>query len=157
MRVAEGVGLALGGAAIELVVVGERVGVGADDVAVDERGALAGAAVRGGGLEGAIAGFGVGAVDFGKVEVGEVGDEARDVAAGRVHFDGHADGVAVVFNAEDDGELLVGGGVERFPELALRGGALAEAGEHDFVAVELDVVEGAVVAVRLSPRLRDDG
>ncbi len=78
--------------------------------------------------------------------MGEVGDELGDAAAGGVDLDGHADGVAVVFYAEDDGELLVGGGVERLPELALRRGALADAGEDDFVVVELNVVEGAIVA-----------
>ncbi len=96
--IAQGVGFALGRGAIEPVVVGERVGVGADAVAVDQGRSVAGAAVGHGGLEGVQAGHGIGAVDLGKVEVGEVGDQARDVAAGRVHFDRNADGVAVVFD-----------------------------------------------------------
>ena len=110
---------------------------------------------RGRSLKGAQAGLGIGAVDLGKVEVGEVGHQAGDVAAGRVHLDRDADGVAVVFDAEDDGQLLVGGGVERLPELALRGGTFAEQVSDDLVAVELDVVEGAVVdgGIRLSRRL----
>ena len=146
--IAEGVGLALLGGAVELVVVGERVRVGADAVAVDEGGALAGAAVAGRILEGAQAGLGVGAVDLLEMEVGEVGHQAGDVAAGRVHFDGNADGVAVVFNQEDDGQLLVGGGVEGFPELAFGGGTLADACQRDLIAVELDVVKGAVIPPR---------
>jgi hypothetical protein len=69
---------------------------------------------------------GIGAVDLGKVEVGEVGDQAADVAAGHADLDRSADGVAVVFHAEDDRQLAVGGGVHCLPELALRGGTLAE-------------------------------
>ena len=102
MGIAQGVGLALGLGAIELVVVGEGVGVGADAVAVDKGRPEAGAAVGHGGLKGEEAGLGVGAVHFGKVEVGEVGHQAGDVAAGRTDFDRGADGVAVVFHAEDD-------------------------------------------------------
>ena len=52
-RIAQRVGLALALRTVERVVVGERVRVGPDDMAVDKRGAVAGAAVRGGGLEGA--------------------------------------------------------------------------------------------------------
>jgi hypothetical protein len=88
------------------------VGVGPHAVAVDKGRAEAGAAVGHGGLKGVEAGLGIGAVHLGKVEVGEVGHQAGDVAARRVHLDRSADGVAVVFHAEDDGELLVGGGVE---------------------------------------------
>ncbi len=85
--VAQCVGLALGGGAVELVVVRERVGVGPDAMAVDKRRPLARAAMRRGGLKGAQAGLRVGAVHLGKVEVGEVGHQPRDVAAGRVHLD----------------------------------------------------------------------
>ena len=148
-RVAQGVGLALGCGAVELVVVGERVRVGAHAVAVDKGRPEAGAAVGRSSLKGAQAGLRIGAVHLGKVEVGEVGHQLGDVAARRVHLDRHADGVAVVFHAEDDGQLLVGGGVQRLPELALRGRAFAQRGEDHFVAVEVDVVEGAVVALGL--------
>ncbi len=86
---------------------------------MDERGALAGAAVFGRSLEGAQALLNIGSVDLGKVEVGKVGNELGDAAAGSVHFHRHADGVAVVFYAEDDRQLVVGRGVERFPKLAL--------------------------------------
>ena len=102
------------------------MGVRPDAVAVHKRRPKAGAAVLRGSLKGAQADLRIGAVDLGKVEVGEVGHQLRDVSAGRVHFDRHADGVAVVFHAEDDRQLLIRGGVERLPELALRGGAFAE-------------------------------
>ena len=68
-------------------------------------GPMAGAAVRGRLLKGAQAGHGIGAVDLGKVEVGEVGHQARDVAARRVHFHRNADGVAVVFHQKMTGSF----------------------------------------------------
>ncbi len=152
--IAHGVGLALGRGAVEPVIVRERVGVGPHAVAVNKGRSEAGAAVRYRGLEGAQAGFGIGAIHLGKVEVGEVGHQPGDVSAGRVHLDRSADGVAVVFHAEDDGQLLVGGGVERLPELALRGGTLAERSKHDLVAMKLDVAKGAVVALGFTPQRR---
>ena len=144
--IAEGFGLALGFRAIEADVVGVRVRVGADDVAVDQRGTFAGAAVGDGGLEGGKAGERVGAVDFGEMEVGEVSEQRRDVAAGGVDLDRNGDGVAVVFDDEEDGELEIGGDADGFPELAFAGGAIAEGDVDDFVAVEVDVLELAVVA-----------
>ena len=146
------VGLALGGGAVELVVVGERVGVRPHAMAVDKRRSASCAAVRRRLLKRAQAGHGIGAVHLGKVEVGEVGHQPRDVSARRVHFNRNADGVAVVFHAEDHRQLLVRRGVERLPELALRGRALAHARQHHFVAVELHVVKGAIVALSLRRR-----
>jgi len=143
--VAQRIGLTLGGGAIELVIVRERVGIGADDVAVDEGGTEAGAAVFGSSLKSAQAGFGVGAVDFCEVEIGKICDQLGDVSAGRIDLDGNTDGVAVVFDEKDDGQLGVGGGVERFPEFALRCGAFAEAGEGNLVGVERDVVKRAII------------
>ena len=80
------------------------------------------------------------------MKVGEIGDETRDVAAGSLHFDGDRDRVFVVLNAEEDGEAVVGGGVEGLPEFAFAGGAVAEGNVADFVAAELDIFELAVVA-----------
>ena len=54
---------------------------------------------------------------------------------------------------EDDGQLLVGGGIERLPEFALRGGALAHAGQHHLVPVEGHVAIGAIVAFGFVGRL----
>ena len=95
--------------------------IGANDVAVNKGWTVTGAAVGCGGLKRTQAGYGIGTVDLSEVEVGEVGNEMGDIAARGVDFDRNADGVAVVFNAKNDGQLLVGGGVERFPKLALRG------------------------------------
>jgi hypothetical protein len=123
--------------------------VGADDVAVDERGTFAGAAVGDGLLEGLEAGDGVGAVDFGEMEIGELFEQVRDVAAWSVDFDGDGDSVAVVLDYDEDGEFEVGSDADGFPELALGGGAFADGDVDDFVAVEVDGVELTVVAFAL--------
>src|ERR1035441_8756900 len=114
-----------------------------------KRGPLAGTAVFRSLLECAQADFWISAVDFSEIEVWEVSHEARNIATGGVDLDGHTDGVAVVFNAEDDGKFLIGRGVESFPEFALRGGAFTEASENDLIAVKSHIVISAVVAVRL--------
>src|SRR6185437_16004110 len=88
----------------------------------------------------------IGSVNLGEVEVVEILDELRDAAAGRVDFHRNRDGIAVVFNNEDDGKLLVRGGVERFPELALRGRAFADGDVDDLIALELNVAPLTVVA-----------
>ena len=143
--------------AVELVVVGERVRVKPHAMAVHQRRPEARAAVCRRLLKGAQAGHGIVAVHLGKVEVGKVGHQPRDVSARRVHLDRNADGVAVVFDAEDHRQLLVRRGVHRLPELALRGRALAHAGQHHFVAVKIHVVEGAIVARRPSRPTRGGG
>ncbi len=50
----------------------------------------------------------------------------RDVAARRLHLDRHRDRVAVVLDDEHDRQLAHAGGVQRLPELALAGRAVAE-------------------------------
>ena len=97
-------------------------------------------------FEGVEAGDGVGAVDFGKMEIGEIFEQVRDVSAWRVDFDGDGDGVAVVFDDEEDGELEIGGDADGFPELTLGSGAFADGDVNDLVAVEIDGMELAVVA-----------
>ena len=62
--------------------------------------------------------------------------QPRDVAAGGLHFDRHRDRVAVVFDEEEDRQLLGAGDVQRFPELAFARGAFAERDVDDLVGVE---------------------
>jgi len=71
-RIAQGVGLALGLGAIELVVVGEGVGVRPHAMAMHKGRPLAGAAVCHGGLKGQEAGLRIGTVHLGKIEVGKL-------------------------------------------------------------------------------------
>ena len=72
--------------------------VGTDDPGVDERRPLARADVVRRLAHGAEAREEIGAVDRIDVKPRERSHEARDVAAGRLHFDRHRDRVAVVFD-----------------------------------------------------------
>src|ERR1035437_5687656 len=153
-RIAHGIGLTLGGRAIEFVVVRERVGVGPYAMAVDERRAVAGAAILGSGLKRAEARLCVGAVDFRKVEVGKISYKARDVAAGGVYLYGNADGVAVIFHAEDDRQFPVGRGADRLPEFTLGCGAFAQGSEDRVVTVEGHITEGTVIVFSLGGGVR---
>ena len=98
-RIAHGVGFALGGRAVQLVVVGKRMRIGPDAMPVHKCRPEARPAMLRRGLECPQAGFGIGAVDLGKMEVGEIGHQPRDVAARGVHLHRHADGIAVVLDA----------------------------------------------------------
>ncbi len=75
----------------------------------------------------------VAAVGLGDEEAGEGADELRDRAARRVHLDRHRDGVAVVLDDEDHGELLPAGGAERLPELPLGRRPVADRHDDDLV------------------------
>ena len=103
---------------------------------MDERRALARADVGGRLAHRAQAGEEIGAVDRVDVQAGERSHQARDVAAGGLHFDRHRDRVAVVLDEEQDRQLLDAGGVERFPELAFAGRAFAERDVGDLVGLE---------------------
>ena len=94
-----------------------------------------------GASHGGIAGERVGAVDFSEIEVGEIGDQARDVAAGGVDFDRDGDGVAVVFDDEEDGELALEAVLSGFPEFALLVAPSPSGDVDDLVAVEVDFAE----------------
>ena len=103
--IAHRVGFALGSRPVKLVIVGKRVGVEPNAVAMNKRRPAAGTAMLGRGLECAQADFGIGPVDLGEMEIREIGHQARNVAAGRVHLDRHADRVAVVLHAKDHGSF----------------------------------------------------
>ncbi len=125
------------------------MGVQPHAMAMNQRRSASRAAMRSRFLKGTQANHGIVAVDLGKVEVGEVRHQPRNVSARRVHLDGHADRVAVVLNAEDHRQLSIRGGVDRLPELALRSRAFAHASQSHFVAVEVHVAKGAIVALHL--------
>jgi hypothetical protein len=59
-------------------------------------------------------------------------------------LDRHGDGVAVVFDQKQNRQAIQAGGIQRFPELAFAGGAIAAGGyQRDGVAI------GREVAIRL--------
>ena len=132
--------------------------VGADYVSVNECWTVAGAAVR----DGLLSSRHSWRPDrcrplLRRWKLGKFATNLRDIAAGGLDFDWNGDGVFVVFANEEHGQLAVGGGVHRFPEFALAGGAVAGGDVGDFVAVESYFFEFAVVALRIFARLRDDG
>src|SRR5271156_5274370 len=100
-------------------------------------------------LKSTIGGDVVSAVDLSKVEVGEIGNQTRNISARGIDLNRHRDGVAVVFDDKDDRKPFVRGGIERFPELSLRGGTFADGDVDALVAVELDVAPGAVISLML--------
>ena len=118
------------------------MGVGPDDVGVDEGGAFAGTNPIGRGLHGAERSQKVGAVDLLAEEAGEAGDQFGDLAAGGLAFDGDGDGVAVILDQIEEREALEAGDIERLPEFALAGGAIAGSDEGDFGGVRVEIAGG---------------
>ena len=80
------------------------------------------------------------------MKIWEARDQSGDVSAGGLHFDGYRDGVPIVLDHKNDRKAGVGGGVERLPELAFTGGAIAQGNVGDLVPVEFDVFELPVIA-----------
>ncbi len=153
-RVARGIGLALRVGSVEALVVGERVGIGTDHMGMDKRGTVARSAVLGRPLEGRIGDSGVGTVKLFEMEIGETGDKARNVATGGLHFHGHGNRVFVVLHAKNHRQPPVGSRVQRLPEFAFAGGAVPERDISDFIALELDILELAVIAIGFLRGLR---
>src|SRR3984893_4999504 len=92
---------------------------------------------------------GVSAVNLFEMEVGKTGDEARNVAAGVLHFHRHGNRVFVVLHAKNYRQAKGGCGVQRLPEFAFAGSAVAERDVGDLGALELDILELAVIAFGL--------
>ena len=84
-------------------------------------------------LADAVAFEGIGAIAFGDVQAGETFDEAGNAAAGGLHFNGNGDGVAVVFDEIEERKLFGARGVQRFPEFAFAGGAIAGGNDTQFL------------------------
>ena len=135
-RVALGVLRALGGRAVERLVVGQRVRVRPDHVRVHERRSLARAAPGRGLAEHREARERVAAVHLAHQQVRKAAHEPRDAAAGGLHLDRHRDRVAVVLDQVEHRQLQVAGRVQALPELALGGGAVAGRAVDDLVGGE---------------------
>ena len=121
---------------VQLVVVGQRVRVRADDVRVHQRGPLAGTHVVCGRAHGAQAVEQVGAVGRFDVQARERAQQLRDVAARHLNFDRRRDGVAVVFDEEQDRNVARARHADGFPEFAFAGRPFAKRGVDDFIRVE---------------------
>ena len=123
---------------VEPLVVRERVRIGTGDLRVHERRALAARARRRprAAARRSWSRKSVPSMLWTK-SPGNDATSLRDVAARRLHFDRHRDRVAVVFDEEDHRQLSEAGGVQRLPELAFAGRAVAERQVGDFVVVEV--------------------
>ena len=121
--------------------------VGPRDLRVHERRTLPLARPRDGFGEPRMAGEEIAAIDLQNLQVREALDETRDVAAGRLRLDRHRDRVAVVLDDVDDGQSLLRSRVQRLPELAFAGGAVAERAEDDLIGLELELAIGDGVDV----------
>src|ERR1700722_581949 len=99
-------------------------------------------------LEGGIAGHRIGAVDFFEMKIRKHGHQPRNAATRGLHLDGHGDGIAIIFHAENYRQLTQGGGVHRLPELAFAGGAIAQRNVSYFVALKRNILELAVIDER---------
>ena len=112
------------------------MGVGADDLGMNEGRAFPHAAIADRLAHGLEARDRIAAVDLEDEEIGERAHQLADAAARGLDLDRNRDRVAVVLHQVDHGQLQVAGGVEAFPELAFGGGAVAGADEDDLVMLE---------------------
>ena len=111
-------------------------------VAWTKAGPLPRAHVRDGVAQRPVAREVVGAVAAERPQAREVLDEARDVAAGRLHLDRDGDGVAVVLDEIEHRQLPRARGVQRLPELAFARRAVADRDVGDLVVVEVRLAIG---------------
>ena len=125
-----------GRGAVRGFVVRSRVGVGPDGVRVQQRRPAPFPAPAHRLARGPVAVGKVGSVALYDLEIREARQQPRDAAAGGLHFDRHRNGVFVVLDHEEDRQLQVAGRVERLPELALGGGAVASGADDDLVLGE---------------------
>src|SRR5581483_2354217 len=96
----------------------------------------------------------IGAIDLFKMEIRKARNQARNISIGSLNFDRNGDRVAIVFNEKYDRQSQVGGSIQRFPELALAGGAIAKGNIGNLIAVKLNIFEFAIVPARLLPSIR---
>src|SRR6266567_2020386 len=87
----------------------------------------------------------IGPVNLFEMKIGESRDQARDISARSLHFDGHRNRVPVVFHQENNWQPQVRGRIHRLPELALAGGAVSHRHIGHFIAMKLNIFEFAIV------------
>src|ERR1043166_2543425 len=71
------------------------------------------------------------------IQIRKAGNQFRNVAACGLDFNGHTDGVAIVFDEKNYRQPQVAGGIERFPKLTFTGSAVSKRDEDDFVVPEI--------------------
>ena len=133
----------LPGGLVQPLLVRERVRVGPDAGRMNQRGACSRAAVAGGFDHGTIGRDEIAAIGFDDPQTRKTRHQPGDVPACGLRLHRHRDGVAVVLDYEHDGQAPQARRVQRLPELALAGRALAAGDQHGGIAC------GIEVAVRL--------
>ncbi len=129
--------------------------VGPDHLGVHQRRPAPRPAVRHGARQRLIRGNRIAAVHFLDIEVGEIGDQLGDRAAGSLDLDRHRDRVAVVLDQVQNGQLQVRGGVERLPELAFARRAVSQRAVDDLVVPHAFLaIRDRLDAIVAVPRLR---
>ena len=73
------------------------------------------------------------AIHLNTLQVGETGNQLRDVPAGGLLFHWHGYGIAVVFDQEHQRKILQAGRIHRFPKFAFAGCAFAAGNQGHFV------------------------
>ena len=115
-------------------------------MSVDEGRAVALAHVSDRLAQGGVAGHGICPIHLGKMEVGEIGDQSRNVRPRSLHFDRNGNGVLIVLDQKQQRQLAVGCGIQGLPEFALAGSSVAAGDVNDLISVKAELLELGVVA-----------
>ena len=145
-RIARGVAAPLDLGAVKRHIVGKRVRVRTNHVGMNESRAVSFAAIGSSSRKRGVCRGQIGAVNLLEMKVWEAADQARNVSTRHLHFDWNRNRVFVIFHHEDQRQVSVRCGIQRFPELAFAARALAKGNQRHFVGVGNDGLELAVVA-----------
>src|SRR5688500_3130810 len=135
-RVARCVSFTLRGRAVHRLVIRQRVRVRPDDARMHEGRAATLPRVFNCAAHRIVACDQVAAIDFLDIEMRERSDELRYRAARGAHLHRDGDGISVVLDQIDQGELEIRCRIERFPELAFARRAVARCDQYYLVTPE---------------------
>ena len=155
-RVTSLLGCALGFGFVEALVIRKRMRIGSGDHGMHQRRTLSGARMRHRFSHGLIRRHEIGAVHFHPLQIRKTRHQSRDVSARRLLFHRHRDGVAIVLDQIHQRQILQAGSVQRFPKLALTGGAFAARYQRHFVGRRVEKSIGLRATGRLH-ELRPSG
>jgi len=122
---------------IEPFIIGERMGVGSNNLCMNEGRTITCATIGRSPLHYSERFKSVGAVAALQIKIRKVFDQTGNIAARSLHFDRHADRVAVIFKQEKHRQLEIAGGVERFPKLAFAGRSISQRNVGHFVFLKV--------------------
>src|SRR5882724_7722801 len=120
---------------VELFVIGERVGIGARHMRVDERRAALLAAILYRFFADGVAFERIRAVNFRNVQPRKSTYKFGNASAGGLYFHWNRNGIAVIFDEIEERKFFGASDVQGFPEFALAGGAFTTRDVHDFIGL----------------------